>query len=99
MTSIFSYTPEELSRFVTDSGVHQTLDWLCENSYITKEVRNDLQSRLVITAVNPSWPQRIVRRFFNKEDKNGRFMFVLSVLPPPNTTEISNAEAWNQAIK
>ena len=99
MTSIFSYTPEQLSQFVTSSGVHPTLDWLCENSYITKEVRNDLQSRLVITAVNPSWPQRIVRRFFKKEDKNDRFIFVLSVLPPPTTKEVDNAEAWNQAIK
>lgn len=99
MTSIFSYTPEQLSEFVTDSGVHQTLDWLCENSYITNEVRNDLQSRLVITAVSPSWPKKIANRFFNKENKKGQFVFVLSVLPPPNTTEISNAEAWNQAIK
>jgi len=99
MTSIFSYTPEQLSQFATVSGVHQTLDWLYQNGHLTKEVYNDLQSRLVITAVTPSWPQRIARRFFNKEDSNRGFVFVLSVLPPPTTKEVDNAEAWNQAIK
>ena len=65
--SLGDYT-EELT-----SQTHQTIYWLVNNGYITKEQSIELVSSLVVTAISnkKGWGQRIKERFFGvKEEEN-----------------------------
>jgi hypothetical protein len=65
--SLGDYT-EELT-----SQTHQTIYWLANNGYLTKDQSADLVGSLVVTAISnkKGWGQRIKERFFGvKEEEN-----------------------------
>ena len=79
----FSYTPIELAESMT-STVHDTLNYLNRNDYLSNEDYEHLMSTLAVYAMpnRKGFGQRLRERFFGKDENESAFVFPIVELDP-----------------
>ena len=79
----FSYTPIELAESMTGT-VHDTLNYLVRNEYITVDDYNHLSSTLAVYAMpnRKGFGRKLLERFFGKNENEDAFIFPIIEIDP-----------------
>ena len=79
----FSYTPIELAESMTGT-VHDTLNYLVRNEYITVEAYEHLVSTLAVYAMpnRKGFGKKLLSRFFGNNENDSAYIFPIVEIDP-----------------